>query len=156
MSEFISVKGRKALEKVADWLERGAPHVDVNGRSLDNFNMNFAVMTGGCGTSCCVAGAVVQFEGLGVLREDGSLLFDSSWTGPGADTLATEFLDISKADAQRLFMPWENDEFNSNGYLASNAEPFSDIAVAARVIRTYLATGEIDWEAAGLQMEEPE
>lgn len=155
MSEFISVQGRKALEKVADWLERGAPHVDVNGRSLDNFDMNFAVMTGGCGTSCCVAGAVVQFEGLGTLREDGSLLFDSNRSQTGADELATEFLGISETDAQRLFMPWENDEFVTNNYLESNAKPFSDIAVAAKVIRTYLATGEIDWEAAGLQMEYP-
>lgn len=155
MGEFISVQGRKALEKVADWLERGAPHVDANGRKLDFFDMNFGVDANRCGTSCCVAGAVCQFEGLGELREDGSLLFDSNY-GNGAGKLAMEYLGISKEDAIGLFLPWENAEFCGNDFLYGNSEPFSDTAVAAKTIRAYLATGVIDWEAAGLQMEEAE
>jgi hypothetical protein len=152
MPKFINVRGRKALEKVASWLEAGAPHVDIKGRRVDNFNMNYAVQDNGCGTSCCVAGAVVQFEGLGELNHEGSMLF-GGWDaiGVGAGDLAQKYLGISDTNAQRLFMPWDAPEYRDNSFLRENARPFSNTGVAAKTIRGFLATGKVDWVAAGLQ-----
>lgn len=149
MSLFISEQGRKALIKVAQWLEAGAPHVDINGRVIENFDMNIAV----CGTTCCIAGAVCQFEGLGNFDpQDPAILYNDGWRGEGAGNLATRYLGINEVDAELLFLPWVNPDFYDNDFLSDNAAPFSDKALAARVIRDYLETGIVDWEGNGLQM----
>lgn len=157
MGEFISTQGRKALDQVATWLENGAPHVDIDGRRIDDFNMKYAVNEGSCGTSCCVAGAVVQFEKLGVLH-DGDIYFDEDpYNDSGAGKLAQDYLGINDKDARALFLPWDNDELvDKHPHLCHNASPFSDTAVAAKTIRNYLATGDIDWVAAGLDTEDPD
>lgn len=154
MNTFISEQGRAALEKVANWLEAGAPHVDVDGRRLDQFNMNFAVYSGTCGTSCCVAGAVCQFEGLGTLNYDNGINYGGHGWGdsdPGAGSLAQDYLNISDDDARALFLPWEAVDTQKYPFLNNNATPFSVPAIAAKVIRVYLQTGVIDWIAAGVQ-----
>jgi hypothetical protein len=153
MGEFISVQGRKALDQVADWLERGAPHVDINGRKIDNFDMAYAVQDDGCGTSCCVAGAVVQFNNLGKLDETGTLKFWDEGGYDGAEKLATEFLGISEEDAGQLFMPWTSLELENEVGESPRAARFSDPIVAGKVIRTYLTTGQIDWVASGAVLE---
>lgn len=135
----LTQHGRAALERVAEWLESGAPHkVFSNGLEVSQFNMAYSVnVEAGCGTSCCIAGAVCQFEGLGLEHReyDGGL----AWEGEnGTSCLASEYLGIGAKDAFRLFTPWYS--FSGPSY-AFNSAPRG-----AAVIRHFLATGEVDWD----------
>lgn len=136
MMDYVNKRGRRALVKVAEWLEAGAPHVDAKGRHLDEFDMNYTVADGSCGTMCCIAGAIYQFEHL---------------TGSNVTACAGDYAGLSSENAFNLFFPWErlSQEYPA---LDDNAKPFSDKAVAARTIRTFLETGEIDWIGSGLDV----
>lgn len=135
---FISEVGRERLGKVQQWLEAGAPHVEVfdNGEQLlpiTTFDMYETVgRSGDCGTACCIAGAVVQFSDPLDVR---STFSPQYYTGFGAKAAA--LLDISQDDADSMFVPSEV-EWDS-------ITP----AVAAKMLKTYLATGVVDWVAAG-------
>jgi hypothetical protein len=135
----VSEQGRNALVKVAEWLEAGAPHVSLdNGLRVDSFAMDTVVdVQPDCGTSCCIAGAVCQFEGLGIDQRtwDGELY----WTGEnGGFELATGFLDIEEDAAHRLFEPWN--------HFSGGDEDFNAAPRGAAVIRYFLETGEVDWD----------
>lgn len=137
-----------ALTKVAEWLENGAPHVvlDKAGRVIDRFDMNYGVdQSSGCGTSCCIAGAIVQFEGLGDLYS-GGLGF---WGDHGVETLAHNFIGDDRRTLNMLFLPWDYFEPVDGENYDEQARPFSDPEKAAKVVRHYLATGEVDWTIAG-------
>lgn len=148
----LTPNGRDALEKVAQWLEAGAPHVllDVTGRRLDGFDMEYGVTQAACGTSCCIAGAVYQFEGLG---HNGS--YASFWSD--VNPIAKDFLvgeysfDDDNISEQRdelakLFLPWD---YYENEYGENESRHFNDTERAAKVVRHLLATGYIDWTVAG-------
>lgn len=136
--DYISPKGEKALIQVAEWLEAGAPHVDVNGRKIDDFDMEYSIHNDSCGTSCCIAGSVCQFNGLGVLDDDGGMEF---WSDTSDDvlSLSTDYLGISKENADLLFLPW-------NWFECQNESDFSNPTVAAKVVRHFVDTGVVDWE----------
>lgn len=156
----LSPKGIIALTKVAQWLEAGAPHVQVaDNIEVGHFNMEYAVVANpgsgdDCGTACCIAGAVCQFEMLGLNErsKDGDLewmpegLFsneikkDSSVKG--AFYLAADYLGMGYDAARHLFEPFnieveflEQDEYN-------------DPEIAARVVRNFIETGVVDWNQA--------
>ena len=138
MSE-ITQKGRKALVTVAEWLEAGAPHKMLgNGLQVDRFDMEKVVeVNASCGTSCCIAGAVCQFEGLGMGNRyrDGGL----EWAGnEGGFELAKDFIGLETREANQLFMPWN--------YFDGDSESYNSAARGAAVIRHLLTTGEVDWE----------
>lgn len=136
----LTKHGRAALEKVARWLEDGAPHVDLEGGlKLDRFNMSRTVHTTDCGTSCCIAGAICQFEMLGKRQ----FKKEMPWLGDeGAAALVTEYLGLDLEDDEttwgKLFCPWEH--FDGPDYT------FNHPARGAAVIRHFLATGEVDWD----------
>lgn len=48
------------IDRLIDWLEGGAPHTDLDGNLLE-FDMSAWQVKTDCGTSCCLAGAAVQF-----------------------------------------------------------------------------------------------
>lgn len=56
---------RNAVEKAIDWLEAGAPHINLEGSGLTllglDMNEGIAWEDRGCGTTCCIAGAIVEF-----------------------------------------------------------------------------------------------
>lgn len=136
---FIRPQGRKALENVAAWLEAGAPHrILASGLQVDRFDMSEPVkVDAACGTSCCIAGAVCQFEALGIDVRDhmGSL----EWGGEdGAMDLAGAFLGMPLADQLRMFEPWN--------YFVGRDGDFNAAPRGAAVIRHYLATGKVDWD----------
>lgn len=147
----MNEQGKKALVKIAEWLEAGAPHVVIKeGQTIAEFNMNYGgeYIEEACGTACCIAGAVVQFEDLMQPDEDGTIGFFS--TDPddidedeerelGAGEVAQNFLGITEAEADRLFMP-----FHSFSY--ENSAEFSQPARAAAVVRHFIETGEVDWD----------
>lgn len=134
---FISEQGRLALTKVAEWLEAGAPHVDADGRHIDDFNMNYSLRDTGCGTSCCIAGAVYQFEGLHTHHPE---WFED--LGP----VVKDYLQIDPFVAGQLFEPWAYFNLQANRDEGESiSSPYNDTALAARVIRHFLATGVVDW-----------
>lgn len=142
----MNEQGKKALIKVAEWLERGAPHVTIaDGIEVGKFDMGEAVDADPtCGTACCIAGAVCQFEMLGLDDRfpNGSMLFFSESDRAGAGTLAAEFLGVSEAASGPLFLPWDHFE-------CGDTDEFSDPELAAQVVRHFIATGEVDWNLTG-------
>ena len=144
--KHISEQGVKALEKVITWLEAGAPHVEIaKGIEIDVFDMECSVDTehdlgDTCGTACCIAGAVCQFEMLGMDRraKDNSLAW--SWMsgfGKGALEITTEYLGISEEDAEPLFIPFD---------YGIDPEVYNNPKHAAKVVRKFIDTGIVDWE----------
>lgn len=142
------MQNKQALIKVAEWLEDGAKHVDIdNGHKIDQFDMEHAVtsISNGCGTACCIAGALVQFEGLIKPVVEGSPNFfdevddETDDLVEGVGTLAASYLGIDKDDSDKLFVPWSHFEYESY-------TEFSDPDRAAQVIRHYLETGVVDWD----------
>lgn len=155
----ISAKGVAALIKVAEWLEAGAQHVVVDqdaNLKIGFFNMEYSVVANvdhdyGCGTACCIAGAVCQFERLGLGERDGD--GDLDWISPvdfpskpmshepqGAFYLAADYLGISYKDAQAMFIPFDVDFLEPDEY--------NDPEIAARVVRNFIETGVVDWNQA--------
>lgn len=144
--KHISEQGVKALEKVITWLEAGAPHVKIaEGVEINVFDMEYSVGTDysfgdTCGTACCIAGAVCQFEMLGMDRraKDNSLAW--SWMpgfGEGALKITTEYLGISEEDADSLFVPFD---------YGIEPEVYNNPKHAAKVVRKFIDTGIVDWE----------
>lgn len=157
----ISEQGVKALVNVAEWLEAGAKHVVIDPETsleIGFFDMEYAVVanmdndhTNACGTACCIAGAVCQFERLGLDERDSE--GDLDWITPadvfsneekpaasepqGAFFLAADHLGISYADAQALFAPFSVEGLDASEYNAPK--------IAARVVRKFIETGEVSW-----------
>jgi hypothetical protein len=136
----ISEQGRKALWRVASWLENGAPHVRISEElEVSRFDMGESVTTDDdCGTSCCIAGAICQFEQLGMDARlaDGSMYW-SSYSRPGVRDLVIKHLGINETKGSQLFEPWL--------FFPGTSESFNSPARGAAVIRHFLATGVVDW-----------
>lgn len=138
-----------ALDRVAKWLEAGAPHTATpGGIPVTGFDMSrgVAIDDKGCGTVCCIAGAVCQFEGI-TNAEVAGMLAEKGWgelgwwdTG-GVASQAQEILGLTSEQADSLFTP--------EGYASEEWEdayrPLT-AALAARVIRHLIATGDVNWE----------
>lgn len=144
----MNKQGKQALIKVAEWLEDGAQHVELDsGHKLDSFDIEHSITSfAGCGTACCIAGALVQFENLvdlGLATSNQTQFFDEEDEDgelvPGVMTLAKDYLEIEHTDAQKLFLPW--DHFGSETF-----QEFSDPERASKVIRHYLESGEVNWD----------
>ena len=138
----ISEQGVKALEKVITWLKVGAPHVKIaEGVEIDVFDMEYSVETNydfgdACGTACCIAGAVCQFEMLGMDKryKDNSL----PWSDYGGVLeITTEYLGISEEDADQLFVPFD---------YGIEPEVYNNPKHAAKVVRKFIDTGIVDWK----------
>lgn len=153
----LTDKGKKALVKVAEWLEAGAPHVRISeeGRRLDSFDMEYGVIhSNSCGTSCCVAGAICQFEELGRLKGMDLSFFGDNGVAKyatmlllGKDYPDGTFSVISgPRDLDALFCPWYHFAPIDG---ENECEAYNNTADAAKVIRHYIATNEIDWAITG-------
>lgn len=147
----MNEQGKKALVKVAEWLEAGAPHVVIKeGQAIAEFNMSFGGVYDevACGTACCIAGAVVQFENLMQPDESGEIEFfseDPENVGEGeprelgAGEIASNFIGLTEDQADKLFMPFGEFEYEE-------ASEFSKPARAAAVVRHLIETGEVCWD----------
>lgn len=143
----MNKQGIDALVRVAEWLEAGAPHVEIaKGFEVSDFDMELVVdkYANDCGTACCIAGAVCQFEMLGVDKRDGdgSLIWSNPEGTEGAFFMVRDFLGMEDSDAHELFEPFDTD-----------IEPFeyNNPKIAAKVIRTFISTGVVNWDAAADQ-----
>ncbi|MNC38714.1 hypothetical protein D3C75_873360 [compost metagenome] len=150
---FISDAGRARLEKVLQWLDEGAPEapvVTLTGSELPPvvaFDMSNGVAAKRadprCGTVCCIAGAVCQFNQPYNLRHRTTA---SYWAVDGVHDRAKGLLGISAEDADGMFTP-DSDEVQWSSITPE---------VAANMLRAYLASGVIDWVAAGAKEPEEE
>lgn len=134
----MSVDGVIALQRVARWLEAGAPHVDVNGREIDAFDMTKGIERADCGTACCIAGALVQFD------NDPATEFTGYWSDVLDD--ARRISGITNAeDASELF-GLDDSAFYANERRFRGVKPEQ----AAKVIRHFIRTGVVDWNRVGV------
>lgn len=138
---FITEVGRKRLIQIAEWLEAGAPHQTKAG--IVRFDLSVGVQKNACGTACCIAGAVCQFnkpfdtDDLSYAGDFNNGDAEVAFYGDDEDSVfgrAVELLGISEDDAEALFTPTGVD-----WYRVTPAE-------AAATIRHYLETGEVNWE----------
>lgn len=130
MKQWISEKGEEMLTYVAEWLESGAPHTD----GVLGFYMDVGVMRDGCGTVCCIAGAVCQFFKPFDLSGEESGAEAYFYGENGVFVRAQEMLGMNEDDAGKLFTP--------RGVDWENVTPEH----AAKVIRHFIATGEVNWK----------
>lgn len=150
------------FDRVAKWLEAGAPHTATRGMKFDMHNLlvlNDPNPTADwCGTSCCIAGAVLAFERPDYIAEAPR---ESMWWGDGyiisvADgnifstwAMACDLLELTELEAQTLFAPWEvwSEEVpaaDNMGWPGTSAS--INAGWAARTIRRYLELGDIRWD----------
>lgn len=143
---FISVDGRKRLQQVQEWLAGGAQHVEIERDGvklppLTRFSIHQTVRRDDCGTVCCIAGAVCQFNAPFDIRDFDNHQWvkfykEESEHHDGVSAIAQGLLGISLEDATDLFEP--------SGIDWDDITP----AVAAELLRAYLETGKIDWYSA--------
>lgn len=141
----LTPHGILALNKVAAWLDDGAKHIDIeNGRVIDLFDMAYSVTERGCGTACCIAGAVVQFEGLPTVPMCTTSVSSAAFYGDeGVSVVVSNYLGLSNFSAMQLFTPWE---VKHNGeWLAQSM--FSSPSVASAAIKHLIKTGDVKWFA---------
>lgn len=151
---------RKRLTKLAEWLEAGAEHETITfdmeqgfvRRRLDTTEPYNAKNPSHnrCMTTCCLAGAAVQFFNKPdkmfnavVLGDDEDQLaqfeqgVDVGVPWHEVKSKAVDLLELEWHQASILFTP--DDEYGID------LSEFSDPAWAARTIRYLLKTGEVDW-----------
>lgn len=135
----ISEQGKASLLRVAEWLESGAPHVvEETGEVVYGFEMATPAEQTGCGTVCCIAGAVVAFNP--TVFPQYAKVDERIWWQSLASSIehaegdvftdARNYLGMSESDAEALFEPDDMDQSASEG---------------ARVIRHYVETGKVTW-----------
>lgn len=135
-------QARGAIETLK-WLEAGAPHQLDGLEGKFNFNMRHFVLLNGCGTTCCIAGAIAQF---GVPLIDPVRVTDNEqeW---GALTLDMEF--GLTALSRITLSDEERDELHALFYLdgVPTTKVLSEItpAEAAYALRHYLTAGTTLW-----------
>ena len=176
------------LIPIIEWLEQGAPHVTRGGVHLMGFDysswlgepfitegaavavdpdnrallVNKEVTTGQCGSTGCIAGALLQWH-------DPKTFLDTtahSTISNVVSTRAADMLDISHTEAALLFWPFDMDEHQLE-YAEHDeavlelpgvevdedctlehplyALKFATPQQVARVLRHWVATGIIDW-----------
>jgi len=113
------------LTEIAEWLEAGAPER----KGVTGFDMETFLSDKGCGTACCIAGAVVQFDRKAPYRTADEAI--GAGIDPGND--AAGILDIEEDMADELF------------YARGEDLDRVDSAWAARCVRKLIETGRVDW-----------
>lgn len=126
---------REALEEIRDWLRAGTPEKSgITGLDMRTFVSRD--LTHDCGTTCCIAGAAIQFDrvrkGLPICKTGIDLANDSS--GYTISDNARKILGISPEKAEILF-------FGDTLISLYDITP----EWAANCIDHFLETGEVNW-----------
>lgn len=122
------------FQPVLDWLEAGAPHTaDDIGFNMDYFQRRWHVQGpdfagNNCGTSCCIAGAVTQFN-----RLDADWI-ESEDCDPG-EVSVQGLLGLTDEDSRSLF-------YGDGNFHLAKIRPED----AAKTLRHYIETGEVVWD----------
>ena len=137
----LNERAKAKLALVAEWLEEGAPHVNVNGVDVDDFDMGVGIAHGECGTVCCIAGALVQFNAP-VTASDTWGWAEEEWLGVSSKALAVLGKSRHSNGTAELFMDDYANWSSTTGH--DEITP----AIAARCIRHAIEHGVVDWERA--------
>lgn len=144
---WISPRGEEVLIRVIAWLKQGAPTlVNLN---INGFNMCVGIEYDpahpDCGTTCCMAGAVCQFDkpfdiaAIAATRlQFPELKQEIGWWGHEDSSVfgrAMNILGIEEEIAEELFQP--ADGFPDAGDITAK--------FAASVAEHFLLTGKVDW-----------
>jgi hypothetical protein len=113
------------LTEIAEWLEAGAPER----KGVTGFDMEQFLSDRGCGTACCIAGAVVQFD----RAIPYATANEAYCEGGDPEDLALHLLGMDMETADELFY--------GRGVDLEDI----DSAWAARCIRKLIETGRVDW-----------
>jgi len=136
----INDLARTALTNVAVWLESGGQQDSAHG--IEYFDMSNSIAKRDCGAACCIAGAIClqndlkcievsrNFDGISFRRSAGEFV-------PAATGAASRFLGLNSFQHSALFY--------AEGTPYADRLVEIDAAHAARCIRKFLNTGEIDW-----------
>lgn len=130
---------RERLTRLAEWLEAGAPHehVKFNMRTYFRFTGEHGetvpFLEEACGAVCCIAGAATQFF-------DPDRVRTYCYVGKQVFKHAKNLLGLTWGQAQDLFIPrtLHRDKIKPQD--------------AAKVIRHFLDTGEVDWSIVGYRV----
>ena len=147
-----------ALERVAAWLEAGAPESANHGLKFDMGDTlcvtlsKDATADNWCGTTCCIAGAAIAFERpdyVAMNIRSSAALWGDDEEGDEVDVLdpARDLLGLTEDQADTLFIPWNCDRSDQQEAVPAPWESSISPAWAARTIRHLIATGEVDWKA---------
>lgn len=157
------------LIPVIEWLEAGAPHIQITDDvALTGFDYSQWLgtpgiddSTGACGTTGCIAGAVVQLDEPIKFKQGGySEAFRS--TLASVDDKARELLDLTNSETRLLFYPFDLDDYQLevaghddselvlNGHGQEDDNPLAALRYAtpqqiAVVLRHFVKTGRIEW-----------
>jgi len=138
----LSIEGRRRLERVARWLEQGAPHEILdNGMDVRWFCMDVGVNFTECGAVCCVAGAVVEFNDpydVDLIRASRNEAGEMPWDSVRDRAMTLLGLDPYSAMESQFATKLFRDGGTENEWITAE--------IAAQVLRYYLETGELDWE----------
>jgi len=144
------------LTKLAEWLEAGGKHELVHFDMTSGIRFSEEVEMerltpeeiNACGSSCCIAGAAVQFfnNPVAMIRaaiEDNDMYDTTEVPWHTVKEEAAELLELDSDVASWLFEP------NYYAHIVDhyNLGAFNDPAWAARTIRHLIATGEVNWKA---------
>ncbi|MDR3445950.1 hypothetical protein [Dyella sp.] len=132
MNAQLNVTPRQRLIEVAEWLEAKTPAK----AGVVEFDMSHWVEQNECGTSCCIAGAIVQFD----QAANGRAALSVGEIGEIDEGLADHYYSIGDyaGDLCGLNTAQADELFTNN----LDATP-SDAATA---IRRFLDTGEMYWD----------
>lgn len=133
MTAPLTPKARAMFEPVLAWLDAGAQHENGVGFNMAHFRTPSAYdyADTSCGTACCIAGALAQFNGIKTCPQA---------VGGIGDVARA----LGMTPEQEHYLFWGTDV---------NDEPFVELesitpSMAAKTIRHFLATGEVEWVTA--------
>ena len=122
------VTGRERLIEIAEWLEAGG---DARG-TVAGFNMSDWRNVTNCGSVCCIAGALVEFE---AQRTGATVAHVLASVGGGFHQTGEYLAEMDFNSAYDLFIPPEELNF---GRITPDE--------AAATVRGYLETGDVSWD----------
>lgn len=141
MEESLQERRERLLKPVIQWLKDGAPH--VKDKQIGAFDMSAGVdcdetkALAACGTTCCIAGAVCQFnEPFEITKSHAGWYNSPEW--PEVASRARGLLGLRYREANLLFVTYSHDWLK--------VEPTE----AAAVLENFLQTGEVDWEVTAV------
>lgn len=147
MANPPSAKTIAYLAPVHQWLESGAPHITEKeigfnmGSFLDSDDGAHDSDFKECGTACCIAGAVTVFS------QDGENLYHRS--NP-EDVYSGYVMNVgfniglTEQETSMLFFGLDHRALRRNSPMPEYVQ-FASAELGARVLRTFLETGVIDW-----------
>lgn len=160
---------RARLQTVIEWLAAGGPHTPINEHhNLTGFEFGTWASRNSCGTTGCIAGALIQFEyaSLGIHQKnpDGHTIFQLdddrqlNTRGLFFGNEAAQLAGLSLIESELLFTPFDMENEDLPSHLQDESLHYGDRTLdwtrdlapeqIAVVLQHFQDTDDIDWELA--------